>query len=181
VDRPRPGVDLHADAVRGLVAVHTPAGRPTDTDAVSYWRSWGSDPDKDEENRRFTRLEAGLFTWGGLRARYLEAARAMTSALAGADPSSVVATQGHAITVTDLASTLAVEATLHHLDLVTNLSAAGPSTAGLAEVRRGVRALLDRDLTGWPDERVARVGTGRAAPTKDELIDLGGSPVPVFT
>ncbi|QSF59669.1 maleylpyruvate isomerase N-terminal domain-containing protein [Nocardioides sp. zg-1228] len=35
---------LHADAVRGLVAAHTPAGRAPDCDAVGYWRSWGSRP-----------------------------------------------------------------------------------------------------------------------------------------
>ena len=31
------------DAVRGLVAAHTPASGEADCDAVSYWRSWGSD------------------------------------------------------------------------------------------------------------------------------------------
>ena len=36
----------------------------------------------------------------------------------------MVSTQGHALTVDDLASTLVVEATLHHLDLVRHLPGA---------------------------------------------------------
>lgn len=172
---------LHADALRALVALHTPADRPADCDAVAYWRAWGSDAAADEQTRRFTRLEAGLFSWPGLRSRYLETARAATRAFADADPSSVVATQGHAISVADLASTLAVEATLHHCDLVDQLSAAGPSAAGLAEVRRVVEALLDRDLAGWSDERVSLVATGREKPTSSELEDLGTAVIPVFT
>jgi hypothetical protein len=172
---------LHSDAVRGLVALHTPADRSADTDSVSYWRSWGSDPEGDEETRRFTRLEAGLFSWSGLSARYVEAASALASGVAAADPALVVATQGHAIAVADLASTLAVEATLHHLDLVSNLPVPGPPAAGLSEVRRVVEVLAGRDLAGWPDERVALVGTGRAAPTPAELEDLDGAAIPVFT
>lgn len=172
---------LHADAVRGLVAIHTPAGRSADCDAVSYWRAWGSDPVADDEGRRLTRLEAGVFSWAGLRARYVEAARATSLALDDADPDLVVATQGHAITVEDLASTLAVEATLHHLDLVDQLSAAGPSLDGLREVRRVVEALLERNLDGWPDERVALVTTGRTEPSAVERQQLAGAKVPVFT
>ena len=172
---------LRADAVRGLVAIHTPADRSADTDAVTYWRAWGSDPTADEQNRRNTRLEAGLFSWSDLRSRYLESARAAARAFADADPSLVVATQGHAITLPDLASTLAVEATLHHLDLVTQLSAEGPSAAGLVEVRRVVEALLGRDLAGWPDDRAALVCTGRADPTPAEDGDLKGAAIPVFT
>lgn len=152
---------LHADAVRALVAVHSPAQVPADCDRVRYWADWGSDPEADERTRRWTRLEAGLFTWPGLRDRYVEAAAAAVHALASADPGGVVTTQGHALTVDDLASTLAVEATLHHLDLVASLSSPGPGPEGLGEVRRVVEALLGRELPGWDDRRVALVGTGR--------------------
>jgi hypothetical protein len=58
---------LHADAVRGLVAAHTPAHRPADCDAVAYWRSWGSDPRADDRTRRLTRVEAGLHEFSVLR------------------------------------------------------------------------------------------------------------------
>ena len=85
------------------------------------------------------------------------------------------------MTVADLASTLAVEATLHHLDLVTGLDAPGP--ASLTEVRRVVEELLDpaASVTDWSDERVVLVGTGRSAPSRAEHHDLAGAAVPVFT
>jgi len=172
---------LHADAVRGLVAAHTPAGRAADCDAVAYWRSWGSDPDADERNRRLTRVEAGLHELAALRERYLEAAAAAARAVAAVPTGEVVATQGHAIRVDDLASTLVVEATLHHADLVAHLEAPGPPAAGLAEARRVVEALLGRTLDGWSTERVVLVGTGRAEPTASERDELAGSDVPVFS
>ena len=172
---------LHADAVRGLVASHTPAGREPDCDAVAYWRSWGSDPDADERNRRLTRVEAGLHDLDALRERYLEAAAATARAVAATPAGDVVATQGHALRVDDLASTLAVEATLHHADLVVHLDVPGPPTAGLEETRRVVEALLGRSLDGWSTERVVMVGTGRAEPTAVERDELAGSDVPVFS
>ena len=172
---------LHADAVRGLVAAHTPAGRAADCDAVAYWRSWGSDAEADERNRRLTRVEAGLQGFVPLRDRYLETAAAAARAVAAAPPDEVVATQGHALRVDHLASTLAVEATLHHADLVAHLDAPGPPATGLDETRRVVEALLDRPLEGWSGERVALVGTGRAEPTAAERDDLAGLGIPVFS
>jgi uncharacterized protein (TIGR03083 family) len=172
---------LHADAMRGLVAAHTPAGRAADCDAVAYWRSWGSDPSADEHDRRLTRVEAGLHDFAALRDRYLETAAATARAVAAASPDEVVVTQGHALRVDHLASTLAVEATLHHADLVAHLEAPGPCAAGLDEARRVVDALLGRSLEGWPSERVALVGTGRAEPTAAERDDLAGLAIPVFS
>ncbi|SEB50012.1 TIGR03083 family protein [Nocardioides exalbidus] len=174
---------LHADAVRALVAAHSPARRPADCDAVSYWRQWGSDPEADEESRRLTRVEAGLRSFAALRERWQEASAAAVDAVSALGPGDVVATQGHAITASDLASTLAVEATLHHLDLVAHLGpgATRPSPSGLAEARRVVEELLGRTLDGWGDERVATVGTGRAEPTDAERADLGDVRLPVFS
>ena len=172
---------LHADAVRGLVAAHTPAGRAPDCDAVAYWRSWGSDPDADERNRRLTRVEAGLHDLDALRERYLEAAAATARSVAATPAAEVVSTQGHALRVDDLASTLVVEATLHHADLVVHLDAPGPPRVGLDESRRVVEALLGRTLDGWSTERVVMVGTGRAEPTVAERDTLAGLDVPVFS
>ncbi|CUR56689.1 conserved hypothetical protein [metagenome] len=173
---------LHADAVRGLVAAHTPAGRPADCDAVDYWRAWGSDPEADELNRRMTRVEAGLHDFASLRGRHLEAAAAAVLAVTAVAEEEVLATQGNALTAADLASTLAVEATLHHADLVVHLEGVpGPTAAGYAEVRRVVEALLGRAMDGWTDERVALVGTGRATPTQAERRELAGLMVPVFS
>ena len=174
---------LEADATRALVAVHSPADAPSDCDSVAYWRGWGVDADRDELTRRATRIESGTRSWAALRTSYLEVAAAAGRAVASADPTAVVATQGHALTVADLGSTLAVEATLHHLDLVAHLPLPPPSPSGLREVRRVVEALLDHSLPGWNDERVALVATGRAAPTTDEIADLGPATdrLPVFS
>jgi uncharacterized protein (TIGR03083 family) len=172
---------LHADALRALVAAHTPAGSAADCDAVDYWRAWGSDPEENERNRRLTRAEAGLQGWPALRDRYLEASAASVRAVGDLPDDAVLRTQGHAITAADLASTLAVEATLHHADLCAHLDVPGPTAEGLAEVRRVVEALADRSLPGWSDERVALVGTGRLEPSDAELAALSGARVPVFT
>ena len=172
---------LHADATRGLVALHTPADRPADCDSGRLLARLGlrllvgrAESPVHPPRGRLVRLARAPL-------RYLEYARAAARGIAEADPSQVVATQGHALSLPDLASTLAVEATLHHLDLVHQLPPPGPSAAGLAEVRRVVEALLDRDLVGWSDERVSLVGTGRDEPTSAELEDLGPAVVPVFT
>ena len=174
---------LHADGVRALVAVHSPALGPADCDAVAYWRGWGVDPDRDELTRRATRIESGVRSWPALRDAYLEVAGAATRAVGGADPAAVVSTQDHALSVAGLASTLAVEATLHHLDLIAHLELPPPSPAGLHEVRRVVEALLEHSLPGKSDERVALVGTGRAAPSTEESADLGPAAgrLPVFS
>jgi Mycothiol maleylpyruvate isomerase N-terminal domain len=174
---------LHADAARALVAVHSPAPGPADCDAVAYWRGWGVDPTRDELTRRATRIESGVRSWAVLRSSYLEVATAAGRAVAGADPVAVVSTQDHALSVADLASTLAVEATLHHLDLQAHLRLPPPSTAGLREVRRVVEALLELPLPDWSDKRVALVGTGRAAPTAEENEGLGPAAerLPVFS
>jgi uncharacterized protein (TIGR03083 family) len=174
---------LHADATRALVAVHSPAAGTADCDSVAYWRGWGVDSQRDELTRRATRIESGTRSWQDLRSSYLEAAAAAGRAVAGADPAAVVTTQGHALSVGDLASTLAVEATLHHLDLGAHLPLPPPSAPGLAEVRRVVEALLEQPLPGWSDERVALVVTGRAAPTPAESGDLGPAAdrLPVFS
>ena len=174
---------LHADAVRALVALHSPAPGPADCDSVAYWRGWGVDAARDELTRRATRVESGVRSWPALRSAYLEVAAAARRAVAGADPAAVVSTQDHALSVADLASTLAVEATLHHLDLTAHLQLPPPSPAGLEEVRRVVEALLEHPLPGWSDERVALVGTGRAAPTAEETDALGpaNDRLPVFS
>jgi Mycothiol maleylpyruvate isomerase N-terminal domain len=175
---------LHADAVRALVAVHSPAAADAaDCDAIVYWRGWSVDAGRDELVRKATRIESGTRDWATLRSAYLEAAAAARLAVAGANPAAVVRTQGHALSVADLASTLAVEATLHHLDLLAQLGLPPPAPKGLREVRRVVEALLEHSLPGWSDERVAVVGTGRAAATADESADLGSAAdrLPVFS
>jgi hypothetical protein len=96
-----------------------------------------------------------------------------------------VRTQGHVLAVGDLLSTLAVEATVHQLDLTVDLPGAdGPAPSGLAEVRRVLDGLLGGPVAAaWPDDRYALVATGRADPTPDEARELGSlvARLPVFS
>ena len=173
------------DAQRALVALHTPADRPADRDAATYWRGWGSDPASDAAGRRWVRVNGAMFgDWQQLQGLHRETSAAVRRAVAGSDADALVATQGHVLTVEDLASTLAVEATLHHLDLGLHLSdLPGPTPSGLAEVRRVVEALAGPFPPALDDARVAVLATGRAEPTPAERTDLASllAHLPVFS
>ena len=180
------------DAQRALVALHTPAEGPVDRDAVSYWQDWAPDEVGAARGRRYVRVSASMFLgWDQLRALYVDTARAVVHAVAATDPEMAVRTQGHVLRADDLLRTLCVEATIHHLDLVTDLvtegvtpgvtdgvtpgpTVSGPTVGGLAEVRRTLDGLLGGAVdVGWSDERYARVATGRAEPTVEEARALG--------
>lgn len=163
------------DAQRALVALHTPTRDPVDRDAVTYWGDWAPDGAGAAQGRRQTRVAASMFLlWGPLQELYVETAEAVVHAAGGADPAARVRTQGHVLTVEALLSTLCVEASIHHLDLVRHLPwAVGPTGSGLAEARRVVEGLLGPAEVGWSDERAVLVATGRARPTADEARRLG--------
>lgn len=109
---------LLADAQRALVALHTPAPGPPDVDAISYWRPWQPGTPGAEAGRRGTRIMASA--WSSVEpiaASYVETASAVLVAGRERAADDLVATQGHVITVDGLCRTLAVEATVHQLDL----------------------------------------------------------------
>lgn len=163
-----------ADARRGLVALHTPAGREASTDSVGYWRAWGT-PEAGDADRRMGRIQSGVFeTWDQLRGFHAESAAAVVHAAHRAEPTAVVATQGHAITVDDLLRTLTVEAAIHHLDVVAHLSLHGPSQETLHEARTVLDALGPAAFPAeWDDRDVVLVGTGRVRPRSDLRTALG--------
>ncbi len=172
-----------ADARRALVALHTPTVAAPDRDAVTYWADWTPDPEAAARGRRHTRVAASMFLdWEQLRALHAESAHAVLHAALHADPEQCVRTQGHVLRGGDLLSTLGVEATVHHLDLLVGLpEAARPATSGLREVRRVLDGLLGTPApSAWTDERYALVATGRTEPTADERAVLGDR-VPVFS
>jgi Mycothiol maleylpyruvate isomerase N-terminal domain len=168
---------LLTDAQRALVALGTPTDRAPDVDAATYWQGWQPDTDGAARSRRTTRIIASAWTSvTSIAELYGETARAVLVQAQRADPASVVATQGHAITVDDLLTTLAVEATLHHLDLVRTWAAPGPSEPAVRRVADTLDRLLgSRAPLGWVPVRWALVGTGRAAPTAEEVADLDGA------
>ena len=165
-----------ADAQRGLVALHTPAAGPVDRDAVTYWADWQPGTVGAANGRRYVRVSASMFLhFEQLRDAYLETAAAAVTAAERADPRLLVGTQGHVLTSGDVMATVAVEATIHHLDLVAYLpSAAPPAADGLACVRATLDGLLGRPVPlDWGDEHYARAATGRVPLTDAERERLG--------
>ena len=81
----------------------------------------------------------------------------------------------HPLRAAYAAFSLAVEATVHHLDLVAALpTAPKPSSAGLSSVRSTLDGLLGRSVpVGWDDEHYARAATGRVPLTEAERQTLG--------
>ncbi len=163
------------DARRGLVALATPAGGPATTDAVAYWRSWQPSPEEDDDTAWRTRVRASV-TGGlpGLAPLYAETAAAVGVAAGRVGPGELLATQGWVVGAGALLSTLAVEAAVHHLDLVVHLDRPGPGPEALAEVRRVLTELLGGPLpAGWDDATAARRGTGREPLTDADRSALG--------
>jgi hypothetical protein len=145
---------LLGDAQRALVALHTPASAPSDVDAVSYWRGWQPATPGADAGRRGTRIMASAWSIIDLLiALYTETAQPVLVAVEERSVDDLVATQGHVLTVGDLSSTLAAEATIHHLDL--DLEVGGPSQSGLHEVRRVLDELLGQPAPIPDDKRRA--------------------------
>ena len=169
------GFHLLGDARRALVALATPATGPADTDAVSYWTAWQPPEPGDHEELWSTRIVAS--TQGGLpgiASRYAETAAAVGVAAGRVQPADLVRTQDRVLTVADLLSTLVVEATVHHLDLVAHLDRPDPDAGPLAEVRRVLEGLAGCPLPGrWDDATAARRGTGRERLTAADRLELG--------
>jgi len=169
------------DAQRGLVALHTPADGPPDRDAVSYWRPEPGSPTHPAgaaNGRRFTRVVASLFgDVGQLRDEAVATFDAVRRAVGEVAVEAPVRTQGIVLAAGDLTSTLAVEATVHHLDLVVPLpDAPAPDPAALRHTRRVLDALLgDPAPADWDPARHARLLTGRDRPTAEERHVLGAA------
>ncbi|MFI2619545.1 maleylpyruvate isomerase N-terminal domain-containing protein [Streptomyces sp. NPDC018584] len=165
------------DAQRGLVALHTPADGPADRDAITYWATLQPGTAGAASEQRHARVAASMFPeFEELRELYLATTAAAVTAAERSDAQQLISTQGHVLTADDLMATLAVEATIHHLDLVAHLPAPapGPGAAGLACVRGTIDGLLGRPAPeNWSDEHYALVATGRLPLTAAERHGLG--------
>src|SRR4051794_26398220 len=151
------------DAQRGLVALATPADGPADRTAVSYWTDAPGQDDPESRGLRATRTMASAYRLDYLVDTYVETLAAVVTAAERLAPSAFLATQGHVLTVADLTCTLAVEAVIHHLDLVVALDQPGPAAGSLAVVREVVDGLLGRPTPDeWPDAHWVLAATGRA-------------------
>jgi hypothetical protein len=108
-------------------------------------------------------------------ALWAETAAAAARAAAALPADVKLATQGHVLTAADVLATLAVEATIHHLDLTAgDTRLAGPSGPGLAVTRETLDGVLGQPVpAGWDDATYALKATGRAGLTAADRASLG--------
>ncbi|GAA0981642.1 hypothetical protein ENKNEFLB_00900 [Nocardioides aquaticus] len=159
------------DAQRALVALACTTDATPDVDRETYWA--GFLPDGDAGAGPSARVSAA-YDPADLRAQWTATAAAVVRASEVADPTTRVETQGHVITVDDLVSTLVVEATVHHLDLVLDLDDPGPSAACLAHTRAVLEGILGAPLpSSWDDATAVLRSTGREALTDADRAALG--------
>ena len=175
------------DARRALRTFASPADPPPDCDDVSYWTDYapgdgasgGGTPAYAEESAahaRHVRIAAAAYPPGALAWEWSETAPAAVRA-GRACGYPAVTTQGHVLTVTDFAATLAVEAAVHYLDLTVDLpDAPAPEPVSLALVRRVLAGMLGDPLpAAWDDVTAALKGTGRDPLTDADRRALGSS------
>jgi hypothetical protein len=111
---------------------------------------------------------------GYLSSTYAETTTAVRSLARRTPLDATVSTQGHVLRVDDLISTLVVEAAVHHLDLIVDLSRPGPAPAALAVVRATLDGLIGRPMPAdWADDEWALVATGRLPATAAHRDILG--------
>jgi hypothetical protein len=164
------------DAQRALIAFATPSKERPDVDYVTYWRPWSAADEGALAHARFVRVAASAYASPAqLVAHHRDTAAAALRAAAAAGGRGRVATQGHTLALSDFLATLAVEAAVHHLDLVAFLDdAPTPDPAALVLVRRTLEGLAGGRLdTQWDDISYALKGTGRAPLNDDDRERLG--------
>ncbi|VXC59319.1 maleylpyruvate isomerase N-terminal domain-containing protein [Nocardioides sp. AX2bis] len=160
------------DAQRALVALACTTDAAPDVDRTTYWADFL--PDGDAGAGLSARVAAAYDDPADLRAQWTATATAVVRASGAADPTTRVETQGHVITVDDLVSTLVVEATVHHLDLVLDLDDPGPSAACLAHTRAVLERILGDPLpASWDDGTAVLRSTGREALDDADRAALG--------
>lgn len=173
------------DAQRALVTIASPSDAEPDRDAVTYWHEYHpARGDGGAAHARFVRVAASAYSSPDqLVDHWQETAAAAARAVAAAPADGHVATQGHVLTVPDFVSTLLLEATVHHLDLLVGLDGPPPATGALAETRRVLDCLLGRALPGeWDDVHAVLAGTGRRAldPADRELLGESADRFPLL-
>lgn len=164
------------DAQRALVAFATPASGEPDVDFISYWAPFRPGAEGYAAHARFVRRVASSYRSDLVIAGLWAETAAAAAHAAAALPADVkLATQGHVLVAGDFLATLAVEATVHHLDLAAgDESLAGPSGPGLAVARQTLDGTLGEPVpVGWGDVEYVLKATGRAGLTAGDRAGLG--------
>lgn len=172
---------LMLDAQELLVSMGTPADHEGRLDHVAYWRNYAtirSDAD-DLMTARHVRLGAAAYPGPqALVDHWTQTARAAIQLAGYATDSRVVRSYGFAMTITDMLAVSAVEATIHHLDMLGDLAGKPVPRPGPTELTvRTLDALLGNvDRPDWDDHLFILKTTGRLpldVPEKRFLDSLG--------
>jgi uncharacterized protein (TIGR03083 family) len=164
------------DAQRALVTFATPAAGEPDVDFISYWTPFRPGAEGYAAHARFVRRVASSYRSDLVIAKlWAETAAAAAHAAATLPADVKVATQGHVLLAGDFLATLAVEATIHHLDLLAgDERLSGPSGPGLAVTRETLDGALGEPVpVGWDDVDYALKATGRVELTAGDRAGLG--------
>ena len=164
------------DAQRALVTFATPARGEADVDFISYWAPCRPGAEGHAAHARFVRRVASSYRsdlviaglWAGTAAAAVHAAAALAADVK-------LTTQDHVLFTSDFLATLAVEATVHHLDLVAgDGNLAGPSGPGLAVARQTLDGILGQPVpVDWSDMDYVLKATGRTGLTAGDRVTLG--------
>jgi Mycothiol maleylpyruvate isomerase N-terminal domain len=174
----RADVLLHTllDAQRALVTFASPTAGEPDVDFVSYWQPFRPGSEGSAEHARFVRRVTAAYSSSLVIARQWAETAAAAVHAAGQLPADLkVATQGHVLALGDFLATLAVEASIHHLDLRAGPGElGGPSAEGMAAVHQTLDGILGAPApTDWGDVTYALKGAGRAGLTPADRARLG--------
>jgi uncharacterized protein (TIGR03083 family) len=174
---------LLLDAQRALVALATPSDSAADTDYVTYWRPFGGVPmeraaEGAARHARAVRVIASALPPADLVEAWDTTSRAALRAARAVAADSRLSTQRHVLALPDLLTTLAVEATVHLLDLTVDLpDRPQPEPDPLRLVRRTLDGLLGAGTVrpDWDDTTYALKGTGRLPLVEADRKALGPS------
>jgi uncharacterized protein (TIGR03083 family) len=174
------------DAQRALVTFSSPADGPATTNFIDYWKGFQATDEGAKVGARFVELSTEahpdhrkiVTRWGETSAAAVRRARETQN-------TSFVTTQGRVLATSDFIATLVVEATIHHLDLIVNLSVGpGPDPRGVAITTATLDGLLGapRPET-WNDVTYILKTTCRADLDENERRALGevGERFPLFS
>ena len=180
-------VHLLYDAERALTAFASPVTAEPDRDFVTYWYDFPGRPDiaagmaEADPDVGFDQSVAAAYErpseslvrhWAELSEAAVRAAAA-----AEAEPGRRVTTQGHVLRVPDFITTLIVEATIHHLDLIVDLPGSPePDPEALQLTARTLDGLFGPeawDVISWDTTTYVLKATGRLPLTEKDLDMLG--------
>ncbi|MBQ0851388.1 maleylpyruvate isomerase N-terminal domain-containing protein [Streptomyces sp. BH-SS-21] len=166
---------LVIDAQDILITLVTPADTEPTVNAVTYWQLDGTPAGEDPLDALIPRLAAAYGEPELLKFHFDDVGSAAGRAAGLADPTARVGTRDEVLTVGDYLSVYVLEATLHHLDLISRLaSTSGPPAETLAAARASLEKIAGTAFPpSFSDKAALLIGTGRRTPTDAEKTALG--------